>query len=413
MEKKVPGAEALKFQNSDFTWAVSSYLDRRDTFAKKSFIYSLTISIILITIYSYFGKMAITVKSEGKLISEQDITNVASLTNFQVSKVLVNEGELIEKGQVIALSKFALNESELKSLNESISNQIISVKKSIEECLSCEVLIRSFLDTDLKKFQEGQISLELRDLFLSGERYIQVLKSRSKFKDNFSDLISQIETIDKKINKIEKTRNKKLLRNEYNELVKERTSLKAEFNRQKEESNNQIKELQTNYLKMLESTLPIVQKYNLEQALIAPTNGIVYDLKVKSGEIVKAGEVALVLLPEQIKLLGEVYIANKDIGEVKVGQQVKMSITALPEREYGALFGVIESLSADVKPVEQKGNFYIAKVVLQEQFLVKNDKKYEFKLGMEFDGQIIKKRQRILYVALQKMLNLKDEMFGD
>ena len=61
----------------------------------------------------------------------------------------------------------------------------------------------------------------------------------------------------------------------------------------------------------------------------APTDGLVFDPKVRPDGVVAAGETLLKLVP-QAGLFAEVFVPNKEIGFVKTGQQATVRVDAFP-----------------------------------------------------------------------------------
>ena len=60
----------------------------------------------------------------------------------------------------------------------------------------------------------------------------------------------------------------------------------------------------------------------------------------------------------QDKLIADVWVTNKDIGYVKVGQKAKVRVEAYDYTEFGEIEGKIIEIDADVVAPDQELNSY-------------------------------------------------------
>ena len=82
--------------------------------------------------------------------------------------------------------------------------------------------------------------------------------------------------------------------------------------------------------------------------LAAPIAGTVQALGVTTvGQVVTTGQELLRLVPEDAALELQVYVQNKDIGFVQVGQEVTIKVDAFPFTRYGTLPGKVVRVAKD------------------------------------------------------------------
>ncbi|MCU7494101.1 MAG: HlyD family efflux transporter periplasmic adaptor subunit [Ignavibacteria bacterium] len=99
------------------------------------------------------------------------------------------------------------------------------------------------------------------------------------------------------------------------------------------------------------------------QAIVkAQFPGVVSQLFVKSSQMINQGEVVCRIIRNDFPRYGMIYIENKDISKVKVGQPVFVKFHAFPYQEYGVQEGQLVSLAKDTKLVEGLGYVYEAQV---------------------------------------------------
>ncbi|HAA80732.1 MAG TPA: hypothetical protein DCE09_03845 [Thermoanaerobacter sp.] len=130
---------------------------------------------------------------------------------------------------------------------------------------------------------------------------------------------------------------------------------------------------------------------------------------IKEGDLVQSGLEMVKIIPDNPEYIVKLYIPNKDIANVKVGQKIKYHILALPYQEYGELSGEIVKLSIDSRLDKQSGlNYYEAEATIDNKPLY-NRKREEknIRVGMIVEAHVIGHREKMLYYLLEQ-LNLKD-----
>lgn len=132
------------------------------------------------------------------------------------------------------------------------------------------------------------------------------------------------------------------------------------------------------------------------QEVVAPVGGTIFDLKAGRGFVVNSSEPVLKIVPSD-NLVAEVYITNRDIGFVKVGQDVDVRIDSFPFQEYGDIKGNLISIGSDALPPDQNYQYYRfpAKVKLKQQSLKVNQQELPLQSGMAVNVNI-KRRDRTI-----------------
>jgi multidrug efflux pump subunit AcrA (membrane-fusion protein) len=104
-----------------------------------------------------------------------------------------------------------------------------------------------------------------------------------------------------------------------------------------------------------------------------------------------------------------VYVENSEIGNIKVGQDVKLEIAAYPSSEYGFFSGKIKHVAKDISVNESTGQTYYLVTIEPEnqQFIGKNGKELRLMNGMVCRAKIITGRKKVMNYLLEK-LNLKN-----
>lgn len=162
------------------------------------------------------------------------------------------------------------------------------------------------------------------------------------------------------------------------------------------ENDKQVQELNSR-ITQLEQTL----KY---QVLTAPVGGTVFNLKANEpGYVVTAptssqfAEPVLEIVPSD-SLVARVYIPNKDIGFVKVGQPVDVRIDAFSFSEYGGVEGQLKSIGTDALEPNEIFPFYRfpAEIELDKQYLESNGQSLKLRSGMSVSAVVKLRKRRVI-----------------
>jgi len=102
----------------------------------------------------------------------------------------------------------------------------------------------------------------------------------------------------------------------------------------------------------------------------APSDGIVHGLNVHTvGGVIQAGNVILEIVPEDMDLVAEVRITDRDIGHVRVGQPVLAKFTTYDFGRYGGLPGQLVAISATSFLETGGSRYYTGVVKLESDYL--------------------------------------------
>lgn len=143
----------------------------------------------------------------------------------------------------------------------------------------------------------------------------------------------------------------------------------------------------------------------------APIDGMVsVKNDISIDQLVKSGQEVLTVIPQNSSQYRvQLYVSNKDIIGMKLGEKIKYHFQALPYKEYGELTGIITNIAVDATLDPKLGtSYYLVESVIKNRplFNYKNEKG-EVKIGMTCEAQVIPERKKILYFLLEK-INFKN-----
>jgi HlyD family secretion protein len=265
------------------------------------------------------------VTAPGKLEPVGVVKDVQMPVGGVVEKVLVKEGERVEKGQVL-----------LRLDTEATLDR----RRSTEQTIA---------------FKEQQLMLKRDELV----RYLQVNDTEQrKLIQNLAleqDVMSRLELLNKQgaVQELQYLAQ----RNKVQDVIGQLAQTRADRLRQVailEQGVRQIEgELADLRSKLIELNVNI--RY---QAIRAPESGVVFELKPRArGFVAQTSEPVLKLVPFD-RLEARVEVPSRSIGFVKVGRAADISIDSFPATDFGVLQGVVRRIGSDALPPDQLKQFY-------------------------------------------------------
>jgi hemolysin D len=278
---------------------------------------------------------------------------------------VVNRGSELEQ-QIQEQSRLKLEQQRLTSTSQSDTQR---QQQRIQE------------QQQLLKQNDSQISQldqEYARLQFSANQSVAKLDNSKAV--NQKDLFTRIADNDKRIAEIDSQLNKSLVENE----------------KKITEISNQITQAQQSL------------KY---QEIRSPVAGEVFELKAfKEGVVNSNSPDALVQIVPSKDAIAKVYITNKDIGFVKIGQQVDVRIDTFNFSEFGDVKGTIEWIGSDALPPDQVYPFarFPAKIKLSQQTLTVKGSAIQLKPGMSIKANI-KLRDRTVMSIFTDMFSKQSD----
>ena len=139
----------------------------------------------------------------------------------------------------------------------------------------------------------------------------------------------------------------------------------------------------------LNSDLASVNESLRYRRILAPISGRVFNLSASSSSVVTNSEKLLTIVPPD-QLQASIAIPNKDIGFIKVGQPVSVSIDSFPSGEFGYISGHLDSIGSETLPPSDISNssYFPGVVSLKQQKVVSGTNELNLQSGMALTANI-------------------------
>ena len=146
----------------------------------------------------------------------------------------------------------------------------------------------------------------------------------------------------------------------------------------------------------------------------APVNGIVQEFVPKAlGQVVKPGEMIAQIVPQEQELIAEVRIDPKDIGHVEVGAPADIKITTFDPARFGSIGGEVRRISASTFQDEKGEPYYKVIVALSHSYVGLGAERHRVLPGMVVNAEIITGSKTLTRYMLKPVYRSLDIAFTE
>jgi adhesin transport system membrane fusion protein len=192
------------------------------------------------------------------------------------------------------------------------------------------------------------------------------------------------------------------------ELESVKSQLAEYDTRMKSEALAEISETETT-LAGLKETLTSAGDRVDRTLLKAPVSGIVKKVHVKTlGGVIEPAMRFIEIVPIEDDLKISAKVNPSDIAFLKVGQPVKVKISAYDAQRYGSLEGKLTRISADSEQDEQGNVFFEIEAQTNQNYLGSADNKLPITPGMVAETEIITGKRSIMTYLLKPFMRARD-----
>ena len=413
----------------DFSPRLLAVMHRPPAPLARSVLTILVILVILVIAWAFWGKLDIVARANGKLIPQSRVQVVQPLEGGRIAQILVEEGQLVESGQVLVVMDKSLSEADIEKLkNDKDANDLhlrrINAELSDQSFDRIEGNDEALYINAMQLYQENRQSYAHE--LAQQEAILAQAKARLASEKELLAKLRETLPIHQANEAAMKKLEKKGYANKMGLLERERERIEVERDlgaqlHTVESLKSSIKESEEKILsigsayrqKLLDEKISrelegrqLAQEISKQQyrnrllQLKAPQAGFVKDLATHTaGSIIPSGTVLLTVIPADEPLLAEVLVENKDAGFVRGGQKARIKIASYDFQRYGMIDAVVDHVSADSTTSDSKSgqqgsqagqqqSGYPAILTMAKQALQYNNKTYPVKPGMQISAEI-------------------------
>lgn len=165
----------------------------------------------------------------------------------------------------------------------------------------------------------------------------------------------------------------------------------------------------------LAARIPALENRVERTSVRSPVNGVINQLNYATADAyIKTGDILLEIVPTGSDIIVEAKIDPKDIAEIVIGQEVKISLTAYDPSRYGRIDGKVMNVSADALTDKNTGSQHYLVDVSIEGTLFENDGSEVIVLpGMIASLDVLSGKRTVLDYFWQPMARTKSKALRD
>jgi adhesin transport system membrane fusion protein len=353
-------------------------------------VWSILLFIACALLWTSVAEIDEVTRGDGKVIPSRQVQVLQNLEGGIVAEILVAEGDVVDKGQVLIRldnTQFAsaLREGETHCMEHRAKAARLEAEAKQKEFVAPKVVLDKYpefvkREYELYKARKGQFTRQEESL----EKELEMMRPLVA-----QGAVSEIEVL-RLERKLDELRDDYCTgaRTELNDLLVEISRL--------QQSNQILRDK----LKRTEIT--------------APLKGIIKQVNVNTvGGVIQPGMDVLEIVPLNDSLLVEARIAPSNIGFIHPGQKVMVKITAYDFSIYGGLEGEIENIGADTIVDDENQSFYRIRVRTEKNKLGTDEEPLPIIPGMSARVDILTGKKTILHYLLKPVLRAKEKAFRE
>lgn len=412
-----------------------------DRFVAKALI-AVAVLIALLGVWAAIAKVPEVAKTRGEVIPQGgDIHSIQSLSGGKILQVLVTEGDVVKKGQVLANLDNSISEADIRKLDVQHASILMrmerlrALEKNREPRFGAEgenfpgvareemELFKSQADLMASKLKviDGEISSRQADLTSVRQQLVYL-------DEQVATTNQELEMFEAAVDKgVTSTRDLLLKKESLSALMKDREALVGrrdvlteEIGKLTDQRSAEEHDLHTQYrtersdlveqLREVEEELIQLHAALGQNALVAPQDGIIKALpNAKPGSVVQPGGVIAELVPSNHPLHVEVKVSPRDIGFIRVGQPVLVKVDAYDYSRFGAIEGEVDRVSPSTFKDERTGQAYFkATIKTFDEFVGEPSMGRRIKVGMTVEADITTGHKTVFEYLLKPVYTTVD-----
>ena len=408
---------------------------------------SIVTLIALLVVWAAVTELDNVTRGSGKTVSEAKNQMVQSSEPGTIRKRYVSEGDVVRKGDILfdidpidaktqldqirkrlkALDiKTARLEAEVNGQSPNFSNDLLEEEPTL-------------VTTELALFRARLDDLVTKSAILD-QRRLQKLNEVEELKIQVQTAQRGLELIQQEINTIQplvdaglapETRLLSLKREEEQALGQINSSesaqirlasaldeideqLKAEEQAYKTSALTDLSASQAEIAELI-ARAPALESRLDRTTVRSPVDGVVNRINYTTDDAyVNTGDILLEIVPTGSQLVVETQIDPKDIGEIVLGQDVKISLTAYDPTRYGRIDGKVIGISADAITDQSSGlQFYMVDISIDSVLYEDDGSEVTILPGMIASIDVLAGKRTVLEYIWQPVAKTKDKALRD
>ena len=422
----------------------SSHMPARPSGARAASVavYLIVGLMVVAVLWSWWAQIDVRVGARGRLINPSPNIVLRPMDSGVLREVIVQPGQIVRKGQVIAtldptfagadLSQLSVRELSLRAQVERLREQAGEARAGknsalgqVDEQRAVLVDRQAAYTARLKQLGEriARLAVERESALADQKVLTERVRALQELEDMFEQLVkdgygSRTSMLQARDRRLDATRELTVAKNHQLEVERDASMAQAERAAFVAESRQKVREelaeVSRDSGEAGEQLLKAQRRSELV-TLTAPQDAVVLEVRQTApGSVLSPNETFALLVPLGGKLLAEVDVAAVDVGEIRLKDDVRLKIDAFPFQRYGVLKGKVVTISGDAftQPANDPSKppvSYRVIVAIDAPEFGQTKKPAELLPGMTATAEIVVGQRTVLSYFLYPLIRVVDE----
>jgi HlyD family secretion protein len=345
-------------------------------------LYAVFALLVIAILWSVFGSVDRIVVAPGKVATRTPLVVMQPFSTSRILKIDIKAGDHVRKGQVLVFFDPAFAQADVVSLEHKVETLTAKTAR-LEAQLSGGAFLSRPEDTVARLTQVQIFNQEMSDYQAEvKQRDSRLRQIESQIRVNEASLPGirdQLEMARRVVGIQKSLRTQQAaaeldvmraesalvdadlkLKNTLGDITKlseQRAETLQERNAYLEKwRSDHNQELVKTRQELSEASETLNKAHRMKDLteIVAPASGTILEVADRSvGSVLREAETLLTLVPDGADLYVEARMPSRDVGYVKVGDEVRVKLEAYPFQRFGTLNGVLDVVSADSLPAKQ------------------------------------------------------------
>jgi adhesin transport system membrane fusion protein len=435
-----------KVRDTDFMAELEAATHMRPAAPVMLMLFSIMGLVLFLLVWAGISQMEELTRGEGQVVPSQEVQVVQSLEGGILGELLVKEGQMVKKGEIL------LRISDIQFSSEERGAEARFLSLNVRKArLKAEASGEDFIVPEEISKENPQIAANEKALYISRQQELK--NSYGILEDRINKASAELSEVKAQVRRLSES--KKHLQQELDltrEMVKKRAvprleemrlerevsdiagqmnaesqrqhALEAELQAAKKEKENQADKFRSQALgemngveteiATLQENLKTIGDRVYRAELRSPVDGIVNSIAVKTiGGVLQPGMKLVEIVPvdDELKIIARV--PPDEIAFLRPGQNVKVKITAYDSQKYGVLNGTLTRIGAN-SVTDKDGNIaFEIEVHTDKNHLGTAESPLPITPGMVAHTEIVTGKRAILEYLLKPVLRARDRAFTE
>ena len=430
-----------KFKEEDFMSELEAATRLRPSRASLFLLFAIIGLVLAFIGWASVSRVEEITRGQGSVVPSQEVQIVQSLEGGVLQEILIKQGDVVEKGQVLMRISDVLFASEERGaeaqflglrakrarlMAEAKSEDFVlpeEIKEKTPRIAANEMALYESRQSELKNSYEildERIARARADIAEANAQINRLSQSRKLLNQELDitremvrkravpkleeiRLNREIGDIGGQINAESQRRSS--LQAELNAALKEREGQKAKFESQ---ALSELNTVETQIATLQESLTSIGDRVDRTE-LRSPVDGIVNNIAITTvGGVVEPAMKLVEIVPvdDELKIIARV--PPEEVAFLRPNLPVKVKISAYDPQKYGSLDGTLTRIGATSGSDGEGGAFFEIEVQTEKNYMGEEDNPLPITPGMVATVEVITGKRTILEYLLKPLLRARD-----